>query len=61
MSGGIEWSGYASQPLSGVPEALDAAGIDCVIPERDDHAFRGHHSDSIDQELSAESGPPDHG
>jgi len=57
MSGGFEWSGYASQPLSGVPEALDAAGIDCVIPERDDHAFMDQ-LDSLDQDLSPESGRP---
>ena len=31
MSGGFEWSGYASQSLPGISEALDAAGIDCVI------------------------------
>lgn len=35
MSGGFEWSGYASQPLSGLAEALDAAGIDCYIPHHD--------------------------
>jgi len=58
MSGGFEWSGYASQPLSEVPEALDAAGIDCVIPERDDHALMGR-LDDLDQDLSPESGPRD--
>ena len=33
MSGEFEWSGYASQPMSGVAESLDAAGIDCTMPQ----------------------------
>lgn len=35
MSAGLEWSGYASQALSGVSEALDAAGIDCTVGRHD--------------------------
>ena len=39
MSGEFEWGGYASQALSGVPEALQATGVDCTVPEHNDHDF----------------------
>lgn len=39
MSAGFEWSGYASQPLSGVAEALDAAGIDCAVGQEDGREY----------------------
>lgn len=37
MSGEFEWGGYAAQALSGVSEALQAAGVDCTVPQRNDH------------------------
>lgn len=37
MSGEFDWGGYPSQALSGVSEALQAAGVDCTVPERNDH------------------------
>lgn len=32
MANELEWMGFASRMETGIREALDAAGVDCVMP-----------------------------